>query len=48
MAVVNLVTRQRVSWAFSNRLGKKLCLEAQEMPLSSGRKPLIFHTIFIE
>ena len=43
-AIVDLFSRNVLSWKLSNSLGTELCLQALEMALSSGRKPEIFHS----
>ena len=43
MAVVNLYSRNVLSWKLSNRLDTEFCLDALEMTLTSGHKPKIFH-----
>ena len=43
MAVVNLYSRNVLSWKLSNRLDTEFCLDALEMTLAGGRKPKIFH-----
>ena len=43
MAVVNLYSRNMLSWKLSNRLDTEFCLDALEMTLASGHKPKIFH-----
>jgi putative transposase len=44
VAIVDLLSRNVLSWKLSNSLDTEFCLEALEMALSSGRKPEIFHS----
>ena len=44
MAVVDLFSRNVLSWKLSNSLDTEFCLQALEVALSSGRKPEIFHS----
>ena len=44
MAIVDLLSRNVLSWKLSNGLDTEFCLQALEMALSSGRKPEIFHS----
>ena len=44
VAVVDLFSRNVLSWKLSNILDKEICLEAMEMDLKSGRRPQLFHS----
>jgi putative transposase len=44
VAVLDLFSRQVLSWKLSNSLDTEFCLYALEMALSDGRKPQIFHS----
>ena len=44
VAIVDLFSRNVLSWKLSNNLDTEFCLEALEMALSSGRRPQIFHS----
>ena len=44
MAIVDLFSRNVLSWKLSNSLDTEFCLQALEMALSGGRKPEIFHS----
>ncbi len=44
VAVVDLFSRNVLSWKLTNSLDTEFCLEALEMALASGRKPQIFHS----
>jgi len=44
VAVVDLFSRNVLSWKLSNSLDTEFCLQALEVALSSGRKPEIFHS----
>jgi putative transposase len=43
VAIMDLFSRHVLSWRLSNSLDTEFCQEAQEMALSSGRRPQIFH-----
>jgi putative transposase len=43
-AIVDLLSRNVLSWRLSNSLDTELCLEALQMALEGGRKPEIFHS----
>nr|WP_286194510.1 DDE-type integrase/transposase/recombinase [Synechococcus sp. CCY 0621] len=45
VAVVDLMSKHVLSWKLSNSLDIKLCLEALEMAVASGRKPQIFRSV---
>jgi putative transposase len=44
VAIVDLFSRNVLSWKLSNSLDTEFCLEALEMALSAGRKPEMFHS----
>jgi putative transposase len=44
VAIVDLFSRNVLSWKLSNSLDTEFCLQALEMALSGGRKPEIFHS----
>ena len=44
MAIVDLFSRNVLSWKLSNSLDTDFCLDALEMALGGGRKPEIFHS----
>ena len=44
VAIVDLFSRNVLSWKLSNSRDTEFCLEALEMALSSGRKPEVFHS----
>ena len=44
VAIVDLFSRNVLSWKLSNSLDTEFCLEALEMALGGGRKPEIFHS----
>jgi putative transposase len=44
VAIVDLFSRNALSWKLSNSLDTEFCLQALEMALSGGRKPEIFHS----
>ena len=44
VAIVDLFSRNVLSWRLSNSLDTEFCLEALEMVLSAGCKPEIFHS----
>ena len=44
VAIVDLFSRNVLSWKLSNSLGTEFCLQALEMALEGGRKPDIFHS----
>jgi putative transposase len=44
VAIVDLFSRNVLSWKLSNSLDTEFCLEALEMALGSGRKPDVFHS----
>jgi putative transposase len=44
VAIVDLFSRNVLSWKLSNSLDTEFCLDALEMALAGGRKPEIFHT----
>jgi transposase InsO family protein len=44
VAIVDLFSRNVLSWKLSNSLDTEFCLEALEMALEGGRKPEIFHS----
>jgi putative transposase len=43
VAIMDIQPRHVLSWKLSNSLETELCLEAQEMAISSGHRPQIFH-----
>jgi putative transposase len=44
VAIVDLFSRNVLSWKLSNSLDTEFCLDAREMALTGGRKPEIFHS----
>jgi putative transposase len=44
VAIVDLFSRNVLSWKLSNSLDTEFCLDALEMALEGGRKPEIFHS----
>jgi len=44
VAIVDLFSRNVLSWKLSSSLDTEFCLEALEMALEGGRKPEIFHS----
>jgi putative transposase len=44
VAIVDLFSRNILSWKLSNSLDTEFCLDALEMALEGGRKPEIFHS----
>jgi len=44
VAIVDLCSRNVLSWKLSNSLDTEFCLEALEMVLGGGRKPEVFHS----
>ena len=44
VAIVDLFSRNILSWKLSNSLDTEFCLDALEMALGGGRKPEIFHS----
>ena len=44
VAIVDLFSRNILSWKLSNSLDTEFCLDALEMALEGGRKPGIFHS----
>jgi transposase InsO family protein len=44
VAIVDLFSRNVLSWMLSNSLDTEFCLEALEMALFAGRKPEMFHS----
>jgi len=44
VAIVDLFSRNVLSWKLSNSLDTEFCLDALEMALGEGRKPEIFHS----
>ena len=44
VAIMDLFSRNVLSWKLSNRLDTEFCLDALEMALAAGRKPEIFHS----
>ena len=44
LAIVDLFSRNVLSWKLSNSLDTEFCLQALEMALSGGLKPEIFHS----
>jgi len=44
VAILNLFSRNILSWKLSNSLDTEFCLDALEMALEGGRKPGIFHS----
>jgi putative transposase len=44
VAIVDLFSRNMLSWKLSNSLDTEFCLDALEMALGGGRKPEIVHS----
>jgi len=44
VAIVDLFSRNVLSWKLSNSLDTEFCLQALEMALEGGRKPGLFHS----
>ena len=44
MAIVDLFSRNVLSWQLSNSLDTEFCMYALEMALGDGRKPEVFHS----
>jgi len=44
VAIVDLFSRNVLSWKLSNSLDTEFCLNALEMALEGGRKPEVFHS----
>ena len=44
VAIVDLFSRNVLSWKLSNSLDTEFCLDALEMALEGGRRPEIFHS----
>ena len=44
VAIVDLFSRNVLSWKLANSLDTEFCLQALEKALSGGRKPEIFHS----
>ena len=44
VAIVDLFSRNVLSWKLSNSLDTEFCLQALEMALEGGRRPEIFHS----
>jgi len=44
VAIVDLFSRNVLSWKLSNSLDTEFCLDALEMALGGGRRPEIFHS----
>jgi len=44
VAIVDLFSRNVLSWKLSNSLDTEFCLDALEMALEGGRKPQVFHS----
>ena len=44
VAILDLFSRNVLSWKLSNSLDTEFCLDALEMALGGGRKPQIFHS----
>ncbi|MCX5953876.1 MAG: hypothetical protein NTZ40_10370 [Cyanobacteria bacterium] len=44
MAIVDLFSRNILSWKLSNSLDTEYCLDALEIPLEGCRKPGFFHS----
>jgi len=44
VVIVDLLSRNVLSWKLSNSLDTEFCLEALEMALEGGHKPEIFHS----
>ena len=44
MAIVDLFSRNVLSWKLSNSLDTEFCPEALEKALGGGRKPEVFHS----
>jgi putative transposase len=44
VSIVDLFSRNMLSWKLSNSLNTKFCLDALEMALAGDHKPEIFNT----
>jgi putative transposase len=44
VVIVDLLSRNVLSWTLSNSLDTEICLDALEMALEGGRRPEIFHS----
>jgi putative transposase len=44
VAIIDLFSRNVLSWKLFNSLATEFCLDALEMVLGDGRKPEIFHS----
>ena len=44
VAIMDLFSRNVLSWKLSNSLNTQFCMDALEMALESGRRPEIFHS----
>jgi putative transposase len=44
VAIMDLFSRNVLSWKLSNSLDTQFCMDALEMALASGRRPEIFHS----
>jgi putative transposase len=44
VTVMDLHSRHVVGWKPSNTVDMEFCLEALEMAISAGRRPVIFHS----
>ena len=44
VAIMDLISRNVLSWKLSNSLDTQFCMDALEMALESGRRPEIFHS----
>lgn len=44
VVIMDLHSRQVLSWKLSNRLDMEFCLDALEMVLSSGVRPVVFYS----
>jgi transposase InsO family protein len=44
VAIVDLFSRNVLSWILSNSLDTEFCLDALEMAVGDGRKPEVFHS----
>jgi putative transposase len=44
VAIVDLFSRNVLSWKLSNSLDTEFCLDALELALAGGRKPEVFHS----
>mgnify|MGYP002654435603 CR=1 FL=1 len=44
VAIMDLFSRNVLSWKLSNSLDTQFCMDALEMALESGRRPEIFHS----